>query len=57
MPVVWSAANPMEAHLCRQYLDDSGIAAHVDGEILWQARGDLPANETTNPTVVVSDTD
>ena len=53
MPVVYSAANPMEAHLCKQYLEESGIEARVDGEILWQARGDLPPNESTNPTVVV----
>lgn len=55
MPVVYSAANPTEAHLCSQYLSGKGIEARVDGEILWQARGDLPPNESTNPTVVVSD--
>jgi hypothetical protein len=54
MPVVYSAANPTEAHLCRQFLENEGIDARVDGEILWQARGDLPPNESTNPTVIVS---
>jgi len=37
MPVVYSAANPTEAHLCRQFLENEGIDARVDGEILWQA--------------------
>ncbi|MDC0307977.1 MAG: DUF2007 domain-containing protein [Planctomycetaceae bacterium] len=55
MPVVYSAGHPAEAHLCRQYLEAHGIEARVDGEILWQARGDLPPNESTNPTVLVSD--
>lgn len=54
MPVVYSAENPTEAHLCRQFLEGEGIEALVEGEILWQARGDLPPNESTNPTVVVS---
>jgi hypothetical protein len=55
MPVVYSAAHPTEAHLCRQFLEDQGIEARVDGELLWQARGELPPNEATNPTVLVSD--
>ncbi|MBD3675805.1 MAG: DUF2007 domain-containing protein [Planctomycetaceae bacterium] len=57
MPVVYSAENPAEAHLCRQFLSSEGIESRVDGEILWQARGDLPPNESTNPTVIVSDED
>ena len=56
MPVVYSAANPVDAHLCRQFLEEQGIDARVEGEILWQARGDLPPNESTNPTVSVSST-
>ena len=31
MPVVYSAANPTEAHLCRQFLENEGIDARVMG--------------------------
>lgn len=57
MQVVYTAANPVEAHLCRQYLESRGIKAHVDGEILWMSRGEFPLNEATCPRVNVSDED
>lgn len=55
MPVVFTAANPFEAHLCKQFLDTHGIEAVVDGEILWMSRGEFPLSEATNPRVNVSE--
>ena len=57
MPVVHIAGNVIEAHLCRQMLEDEGINARVDGAILSQARGELPLGEATNPSVIVSEND
>lgn len=54
MPVVFTAANPVEAHLCQQFLEEQGIEARVDGEILWMSRGEFPLNEATTPRVNVS---
>jgi len=57
MPVVYTAANPVEAHLCQQYLESQGIKAVVDGEILWMSRGEFPLNEASYPRVSVSPED
>lgn len=57
MSVVYTAANPFEAHLCKQFLEMQGIEARVDGEILWMSRGEFPLNEATNPKVNVSEED
>lgn len=44
MIVVYEAANSIDAHLLRGLLEQRGIPAHVTGEYLLGAVGDLPAH-------------
>jgi hypothetical protein len=48
------AANPQEAHIWRQALEDEGIAATVDGDYLSASIGNLPP---TLPEVWVHEKD
>ena len=43
MVVVYEADNAIEAHLLRGLLEQAGVAAHISGEYLLGAMGDLPA--------------
>lgn len=43
MRVVFSADNPIEAHLVRHALEDAGLMVFVLGEHLYGAMGELPA--------------
>jgi len=54
---VFSARDPMEAHLLRAVLESEGIAATVMGEFLFLARGGGPIDNHTTPSVWVSDED
>lgn len=42
MPRVYSHPDPAVAHLVRGALDNAGIAAHVQGEGLGAAMGEIP---------------
>ena len=52
---VYSASDPADAHLVAAILDGHGIAAIVQGEALWSARGELPLSPGSAPSVWVAD--
>ena len=55
MKPVFTARDPVEAHLLRAVLESEGIEATVQGEFLYQARGGVPFDNHTAPTVWVTD--
>ncbi|HEX4633937.1 MAG TPA: DUF2007 domain-containing protein [Gemmatimonadales bacterium] len=57
MTQVFSARDPVEAHLLRAVLESEDIEATVMGEFLYLARGGVPFDNHTAPTVWVSDED
>ena len=57
MKKLFTAADPMEAHLVRGLLEEAGIIADVQGEAIWVARGEIGFGEGTAPYVVVKDED
>ena len=57
MRMVFSARDPVEAHLLRAVLGSEGIAATVQGEFLFLVRGGVPFDGSTAPTVWVEDED
>jgi hypothetical protein len=54
---VYWAENAREAHLVRSLLEEAGIQAHVIGEMLQAAAGELPLGPTSSPRVWVPETD
>jgi len=54
---IFSARDPVEAHLLRAVLGSEGIAATVHGEFLYLVRGGVPFDNHTAPSVWVSDED
>ena len=57
MKPVYSARDPLEAHLLRAVLESEGIEARVMGEFLYLARGGVPFDNHTEPSVWVTDED
>ncbi len=55
MKKVFSADNPLEARLVAGMLEEHGIAAVIQGEALWSARGELPLTPESAPSVWVAD--
>jgi len=55
--MVFSARDPVEAHLLRAVLESEGIRATVQGEYLFQVRGGVPFDSHTSPSVWVDDGD
>ena len=55
MQTVYEAANSLEAHMVENLLQQAGISAWVDGDLLSGAVGELPAVGLI--TVRVNDTD
>ncbi|UXI67651.1 DUF2007 domain-containing protein [Tahibacter amnicola] len=53
MRIVYRAENIIDAHLVKHALEDAGIPAHVGGEYLVGALGDLPLLGLVN--VMVAD--
>ncbi len=53
MHMLYTADNPFEAHLLRGYLEANGIAAQVQGDVLFSMRGELPMGMDTLPSVWV----
>jgi Putative prokaryotic signal transducing protein len=49
------AQTPADAHLAASILEEHGIETWVGNEMLSQARGELPLDESTMPTVFVLD--
>lgn len=54
---VYTAADPADAQLVCDLLNDRGLKAVVQGEALWAARGEIPAGPTTAPSVWVNEPD
>ena len=55
MKPVFSARDPVEAHLLRAVLESDGIEATVQGEFLYLVRGGVPFDHHTAPSVWVAD--
>jgi hypothetical protein len=55
MKKVFVANHPTEAHLVAGLLEAEGIAAEVQGEALFSARGEVPVTPGTLPSVWVDD--
>src|SRR5688500_8264748 len=51
---LYRARGPAEAHALRILLEDSGILAHVDNEMLQGVVGEVPGGWVTAPTVLVT---
>lgn len=52
---VYTADNPVDAHLLKGLLEGEGIEAEVRGEFLWGCRGEIPLLPETSPSVWVID--
>ena len=48
---VYLAADPADARLVAQWLEQNGIEATVQGELMWAARGEIPVGPSTGPSV------
>lgn len=58
MKKIYTAQNPMDAHLFKGVLEVEKIQAIVQGEFLWGARGELPVGPETCPSVwIINDAD
>lgn len=53
MHKLYTADNPFEAHLLCGYLEAHGVAARVQGDVLFSMRGELPMGCDTLPSVWV----
>ena len=58
MKRVYIAANPADAHLVKGILEGENIEAVVQGEYLFNIRGEVPVTPETSPSVwVVNESD
>lgn len=58
MKKIYTARNPVDAHLLKGALEGEQIEAIVQGDFLWGARGEVPIAPETCPSVwIVNDTD
>ena len=57
MKAVFVANTPAQAHMVAGYLDEAGVEAVVEGEMLTGARFALGADASSSPTVFVRDED
>ncbi len=48
---IYVATNPADAHLLKGALEAEGIAAFVQGDFLWNLRGEIPVAPETSPSV------
>lgn len=48
---LYTAENPVEAHLLKGFLESNGIEAMVQGDLLFGGRGEIPLTFDTLPTV------
>lgn len=55
MTKVFIANHPTEAHLVAGLLQSQGIPSHVQGELLFATRGEVPLTPSTLPSVWVDD--
>jgi hypothetical protein len=58
MKKIYTARNPIDAHLLKGALEGEQIKAIVQGDFLWGARGEVPVTPETCPSVwIVDDAD
>ena len=57
MQKVYSAQNPIDAHIVRGLLEQQGIAARVNGEYLQGGIGELPLIDLITVSVADGDVD
>jgi len=58
MKKIYTARNPIDAHLLKGALEGEQIEAIVQGDFLWGARGEVPVTPETSPSVwIVNDAD
>lgn len=58
MKKIYTARNPIDAHLLKGALEGEQIEAIVQGDFLWGARGEVPVTPETCPSVwIVNDAD
>ncbi|MBN1489051.1 MAG: DUF2007 domain-containing protein [Phycisphaerae bacterium] len=57
MKKVYTAGDPVDANHFRLLLEAEGIAAEIMGESLWAARGAVPMDAGTCPSLWVADED
>lgn len=51
MTKIYTAADPLQAHILRGALETAGIAAEVRGDYLFSTRGESPVTPDTAPAV------
>src|SRR5207247_1201078 len=54
---VYRAKNSPEAHLLKSALEDAGIRAVVEGDLLQGGLGEIPIGWTTSPRIMVAEPD
>ncbi len=54
---VYRAKDSQQAHVLRTALEDAGIRALVEGELLQGALGGVPVGWSSDPRVLVEETD
>ena len=54
---VYIAKDPPDAQIVCDLLNDNGLKAVVQGELLWGAQGEIPVGPATAPTVWVNEPD
>jgi hypothetical protein len=52
---IYTAADPLQAHILRGALEAAGIAAEVRGDYLFTTRGESPVTPDTAPSVWILD--
>ena len=57
MPRIFTARDSLEANFVKSLLDQAGIEAVIEGELIQQIRGDIPLTMETLPKIVVRDSD
>jgi|MudIll2142460700_1097286.scaffolds.fasta_scaffold246408_3 hypothetical protein len=58
MKKIYTARNPIDAHLLKGALEGEQIEAIIQGDFLWAARGEVPITPETCPSVwIVNDAD
>jgi len=55
MKKVYTAKDPVDAHLLKGALEGENIQSTVHGEFLWSTRGEVPITTDTCPSVWVTD--
>ena len=54
---VYRAKDSAQAHLLKSALEDAGIRALVEGDLLQGALGEIPVGWSTAPRIMVEDSD